>query len=69
MSEEEFHVHGPHEHEVEHRAQHGDLFAGRIVASCGGGRLLILALEVDGAPVAADALSRAIGTTALPLPD
>src|SRR5438552_3492618 len=30
MSEGEFHVHGPHEHEVEHRAQHGDLFAGRI---------------------------------------
>ena len=23
-------MHGPHEHEVEHRAQHGDLFAGRI---------------------------------------
>src|ERR1700694_1507852 len=30
MSEEEFHVHGPHDHEVEHRAQHGDPFAGRI---------------------------------------
>lgn len=30
MSEGEFHVHGPHEHEVEHRAQHGDPFAGRI---------------------------------------
>jgi len=27
---EEFHVHGPHDHEVEHRAQHGDPFAGRI---------------------------------------
>jgi len=27
---EEFHVHGPHEHEVEHQAQHGDPFAGRI---------------------------------------
>src|SRR5258708_24630223 len=27
---EGFHVHGPHEHEVEHRAQHGDPFAGRI---------------------------------------
>ena len=30
MSEGEFHVHGPHEHEAEHRAQHGDPFAGRI---------------------------------------
>jgi hypothetical protein len=27
---EEFHVHGPHDHEVEHRSQHGDPFAGRI---------------------------------------
>jgi hypothetical protein len=27
---EEFHVHGPHDHEVEHRAEHGDPFAGRI---------------------------------------
>jgi methionyl-tRNA formyltransferase len=42
---------------------------GRIVASCGGGgTLLVLALEVDGALVPADALSGAIGTTALPLP-
>ncbi len=30
MSTEHFHVHGPHDHEVEHRAQHGDPFAGRI---------------------------------------
>ena len=30
MSEGHFHVHGPHEHEVEHQAQHGDPFAGRI---------------------------------------
>src|SRR6059058_2966117 len=30
MSEEHFHVHGPHDHEVEHRAQHGDPFAGRV---------------------------------------
>jgi Na+/glutamate symporter len=29
MSEEDFHVHGPHDHEVEHRAAH-DPFAGRI---------------------------------------
>jgi hypothetical protein len=29
MSEGHFHVHGPHEHEVEHRATH-DPFAGRI---------------------------------------
>ena len=27
---EEFEVAGPHEHEVEHKAQHGDPFAGRI---------------------------------------
>ena len=27
---EEFEVHGPHSHEVEHRAQHGDPFAGRL---------------------------------------
>src|SRR5262252_10659253 len=27
---EGFHVHGPHDHEVEHQAQHGDSFAGRI---------------------------------------
>ena len=26
----EFHAHGPHDHEVEHRAQHGDPFAARI---------------------------------------
>jgi hypothetical protein len=30
MSDEEFHVHGVHEHEVEHRAHGGDSFAGRI---------------------------------------
>ncbi|MGH8714795.1 MAG: DUF4337 domain-containing protein [Casimicrobiaceae bacterium] len=30
MSEGHFHVHGPHDHEVEHQAQHGDPFAGRI---------------------------------------
>jgi methionyl-tRNA formyltransferase len=42
---------------------------GRIVASCGGGgKLAILALEAEGALVSADALSGAIGTTALPLP-
>ena len=42
---------------------------GRIVASCGGGgKLAILALEVDGALVDADGLSAAIGTTALHLP-
>src|ERR1700704_492273 len=29
MSEDHFHVHGPHEHEVEHQAGH-DPFAGRI---------------------------------------
>src|SRR5216110_3462427 len=27
---EGFHIHGPHDHEVEHRAQHGDPFAGRV---------------------------------------
>ena len=27
---EEFHAHGPHEHEIEHRAQHGDQFSSRI---------------------------------------
>ena len=30
MSEGEFHVHGPHDHEVEHQAQTGDGFASRI---------------------------------------
>jgi hypothetical protein len=30
MSAEGFHVHGPHDHEVEHAAQTGDAFAGRI---------------------------------------
>ena len=30
MSEGEFHVHGPHDHEVEHAAQSGDPFAGRV---------------------------------------
>jgi hypothetical protein len=30
MSGDEFHVHGVHEHEVEHRAHGGDSFAGRI---------------------------------------
>jgi Domain of unknown function (DUF4337) len=29
MSEDEFHVHGPHDHEAEHRAEH-DPFAGKI---------------------------------------
>jgi hypothetical protein len=27
---EEFEVHGPHDHEVEHQGQHGDPFAGRL---------------------------------------
>jgi len=30
MSGTEFHVHGPHEHAVDHEAQHGDMFAARI---------------------------------------
>jgi len=31
MSSDEFHVHGPHDHEVEHAAAHGnDQFASRI---------------------------------------
>ena len=30
MSEEEFHVHGPHDHAVEHGAQSGDSLASRI---------------------------------------
>ena len=30
MSSGHFHVHGPHDHEVEHAAGHGDSFAGRI---------------------------------------
>ena len=30
MSSETFHVHGPHDHEVEHAAHSGDPFAGRI---------------------------------------
>ena len=30
MSGTEFHVHGPHEHAVEHEAQRGDMFAARI---------------------------------------
>lgn len=32
MSEGHFHVHGPHDHEVEHQAQHGDPFAVVLVA-------------------------------------
>ena len=31
--ERHFHVHGPHEHEVEHQAQSGDSFAGRIAVT------------------------------------
>jgi len=27
---EEFEVHGPHDHEAEHRAEHGDPFAARL---------------------------------------
>jgi hypothetical protein len=30
MSEGGFHVHGPHDHELEHQAQSGDGFAGRL---------------------------------------
>ncbi|MFO1325496.1 MAG: DUF4337 domain-containing protein [Burkholderiales bacterium] len=30
MSTDHFHVHGPHDHEIEHQAQTGDAFAGRI---------------------------------------
>jgi hypothetical protein len=30
MSEEHFHAHGPHDHEVEHAAHSGDPFAGRV---------------------------------------
>ena len=30
MSEDHFHVHGPHDHEVEHAAHSGDPFAGRV---------------------------------------
>src|SRR3989442_6766288 len=30
MSEDTFHVHGPHDHELEHAAHSGDPFAGRI---------------------------------------
>jgi methionyl-tRNA formyltransferase len=42
---------------------------GRIVACCGGGgKLAILTLEIDGTPVAADALSGAADAAGLPLP-
>jgi len=30
MSEDGFHVHGPHDHAVEHAGEHGDSFSGRI---------------------------------------
>ena len=35
MSEEEFHVHGPHDHELEHASKHGtaDSFTGRIAVT------------------------------------
>src|SRR5882724_13246777 len=35
MSEDGFHVHGPHEHELEHASQHGagDSFTGRIAVT------------------------------------
>src|SRR3979409_2407979 len=35
MSEDGFHVHGPHDHEMEHAAQHGavDSFTGRIAVT------------------------------------
>jgi hypothetical protein len=33
MSEGHFHVHGPHDHAVEHHAQSGDAFAGRIAVT------------------------------------
>ena len=33
MSEAHFHVHGPHDHEVEHQAHSGDSFAGRIAVT------------------------------------
>ncbi len=33
MSEGHFHVHGPHDHEVEHQAASGDRFAGRIAVT------------------------------------
>lgn len=33
MSESHFHVHGPHDHEVEHQAHAGDAFAGRIAVT------------------------------------
>src|SRR5258706_15256350 len=35
MSEDHFHVHGPHDHELEHAAQHGanDPFSGRVAVS------------------------------------
>jgi len=32
MSEDGFHVHGPHDHAVEHAAEHGDDFASRVAA-------------------------------------
>jgi len=33
MSEDHFHVHGPHDHAAEHQAQSGDSFAGRIAVA------------------------------------
>jgi hypothetical protein len=33
MSEAHFHVHGPHDHELEHAAQSGDSFAGRMAVT------------------------------------
>ena len=33
MSQDHFHVHGPHDHEVEHQAHTGDDFAGRIAVT------------------------------------
>ena len=35
MSEDDFHVHGPHDHQLEHATQHGagDSFTGRIAVT------------------------------------
>ena len=62
MSEDHFHVHGPHDHEVEHAAHSADPFAGRIAVMTA---ILATIGALFGYMSAGERSSRSSGSTCL----
>ena len=58
MSEDGFHVHGPHDHAVEHEGEHGDAFSSRIAVATAVLATLGTIFSLQGGAAQNDALIR-----------